>query len=221
MAIVFHSEKYKNIKVDSHIIIGITGEDYQSFLKGLTGKNTYYIGNNIIDSNKKVSSVIGTISSEKEFDDYLKDLSLDKSFLNKNINSLSHSEQKILKYLQVLTKEASIIIIDEPFMDLDFDAKKRVIALFKKLVKIKTIIIGSSDTNVIYTQCKKVLLLNKKKYLYDDVKVLANKSILRQYHISMPDILAFIRLANDKGKKLPYSKDIRDLIKDVYRNVSK
>ena len=218
MAIVFHSDVYSKIKIDSHIINGVIGYNYEEFLECIIGDNTYYIDNNTINSHKKVSSVI---SNSEKIDKYLKDLGLEKSFLNKNINDLSHSEQKLLKYLKMLVVNPNVIIINEPFFDLDYDTKKKIALLLKDLVKKKTIILGSFDTNIIYTQCKKVLLLGKEKYLYDDVTVLSNKRILRQYHIDIPEIIEFIRLAKEKRRKLPYSKDIRDLIKDVYRSVSK
>lgn len=219
MAIIFRSEKYPKIKVDSHIIIGITGCNYKEFLKGLTGADISSFPDNLDDI--KVSRMLDAKINAQKLDEYLNDLGLDKSFLNKNIHDLSHGQRQLLKYLQILISDNSIIVLDEPFMDLDYDNKKRIIALFHKLVKKKTIIIGSVDMNIIYTQCKKVLLLNAKKYLYDDVNILANKRVLKQFHIEMPEILEFIRLAKEKRKKLPYSKDIRDLIKDVYKNVSK
>ena len=218
MALIFHSDKYIDIKLDSNMIIGITGHEYQKFLKGITGKDVYYIGKYSKISGKKVSSVI---KDNKNIEEYLKDLGLDKSFLNKNLIELSHGEIRLLEYLKMLTFNASIIILDEPFMDLDYDYKKKVIVLLKKIVKKKTIILGSSDTNVIYTQCKKVLILGKDKFKYDKVDILANKNILRWYHLEMPEIIEFIKEAKDKKINLPYSKDIRDLIKDVYKNVSK
>lgn len=221
MAIIFHSEKYSDIKIDSHIIIGITGYDYQSFLKGLIGSNIYYFENDHKSSNRDVSSIIGKDNNDKKLDESLKDLGLEDSFLTKNVNDLSHGEYKLFNYLRMFLSDKSIMVIDEPFLDLDYDNKKRIISLLKKLAKKKTIILGSHDTNIIYTNCKKVLLLGKKKCLYDDVTILSNKRILRQYQVRMPEIIEFIRFAKDKKIKLPYSKDIRDLIKDVFKNVSK
>ena len=220
MAIVFHCHKYHYIKIDSHMIIGITGNNYNKFLTELTGENIFYIGNDYLNNKQTVLEFIGNVS-KKRISEYLADLGLNDSFLNKYVNDLSHSEQKLLKYLQMLIADTSVVIVDEPFIDLDYDAKKRIIIIFKRLVKKKTIIIGSFDTDVIYSLCKKVLLIGKNKYTYDDVIVLSNKKILKQYNISMPEIIKFIRLAKDKGIKLSYSKDIRDLIKDVYKHVSK
>ena len=121
----------------------------------------------------------------------------------------------------MLISDTKIMVIDEPFQDLDYDRKKKIIVLLKRLAKNKTIIIGSSSTDIIYTLCNKVLLLGKMKFLYGDVSVLTNKTTLNRFHLPMPEIVTFIKLANNKKVKLPYSKDIRDLIKDVYKNVSK
>ena len=204
------------------MIIGITGSNYLEFLQSLTGDNIFYVSNESISKKQTVNSILSknNIFSET-LNQYLKDLDLEKEFLEKRICDLSHSEIKLFKYLQMLISNASILVIDEPLLDLDYLNSKRIIVLFNQLVKRKTIIIGSSSTDIIYSLCKKVLLLNKSKYLYDDVSILANKSVLRRFHLVMPEILCFIRMANDKKIKLPYVKDVRDLIKDVYRHVSK
>ena len=221
MAIVFHSDKYSDIKTSSHTIIGVTGYKYQEFIRNISG-DIFFIDNKIDFKEKMVTNIINIKNiKEESLDNYLRELGLDKSFLSKSINSLSHSEKKLLKYLHMLTFNPNIIVIDEPFLDLDYHNKKRITALFNKLVKKKTIIIGSFNSDIIYSLCKKVLLVGKDKVLYGDVLVLSNKNILKQYRVNMPQIIEFIRLANDKKAKLPYSKDIRDLIKDVYKHVSK
>ncbi len=224
MAIVFHSVKYQDIKIDSQMIIGVMGSDYQLFLKSLRRDQVFYIENNIDTSDSTVQCKLDSLNikySEELLMAYLNDLHLAKDFLKKKVNELSHSEQKILKYLLCLVSNASIIVVDEPFLDLDFPNKKMIISIFNRLVRYKTIIIGSSDSNIIYAICKKVLLLGKEKYYYGDVLILSNKNILKQYHLVMPQIVEFIRYAQEKKVHLPYSKDIRDLIKDVYRHVSK
>ena len=84
----------------------------------------------------------------------------------------------------------------------------------------KTIIIGSHDSNIIYSLCKKVILVDNYDLYYDDIKILINEKVISKYHLDMPNIIKFINLAKKKNITIPFSKDIRDLIKDVYRNVS-
>ena len=220
MAIVLKSLRYNQITIDMNTIIGVMGDNYSTFLKSLKNKDIFYIDNKILLDNKKVSDILGNydrVLIEKK----LNKLSLKSNFLEKRLCDLSHSENKLLKYLEMLVMDAKLIIVDEPFLDLDYNYKKIITSLFNHLAKNKTIIAGSRDSDIIYSLCKKVLLLGKNDYIYKDSSILANKNILKKYHLVMPEILEFIRLANDKKNHIPYSKDIRDLIKDVYKNVTK
>ncbi len=116
----------------------------------------------------------------------------------------------------------NILVIDEPFLDLDYCEKKKITSLINKLVRNgKTVIIGSDDINIIYSLCKKVLLLNDSEIDYQSISCLTKEEVLNKYKEEMPNIVRFIKLANKRNVNISYSKDIRDLIKDVYRNVSK
>ena len=206
MAIALQNNKY-NLVIDSKKIIGVTGD------------LVYFLDKEYSVSNKKVCSLLNI--DEKKILDIIKEYKLGEDFLNKRINELSHSEQKLFKYLLLIQSDKKIIVIDEPFMDLDYYYKKKIILLLKSMVKDnKTVIIGSNDSNIIYSLCKKVLLINKDSYYYGDISILENKKILKKYHVNIPDIIKFVDLAKDKNINLIYAKDIRDLIKDVYRNVS-
>ena len=211
MAIVLKSKKY-NLNIDSKIIIGLLGDNIDSFLNSFRGNNVLYASNillNTIDINKE------------KYEEYYELLDIDK-VMNKSIKELSHSEKKLLQYFLMIQSNSKIIIINEPYLDLDYSEKKKINIVFNKLIKEgKTIIIGSHDTNVVYSLCKKVLLVSDNEIVYDNVNCLTNKDILNKYHLIMPDIVKFVALAKEKGVKISYTKDIRDLIKDVYRNVSK
>ena len=217
MAIALQNNKY-NLVIDSKMIIGVTG-DYELFLSSLTSDLVYFLDKEYSVSNKKVCSLLN--NSDQKILDLIKEYKLGEDFLNKRINELSHSEQKLFKYLLVISSNKKIIVIDEPFMDLDYYYKKKIILLLKGIVKDnKTVIIGSMNSNIIYSLCSKVLLINKDSNYYGDISVLENKKILKKYHVTIPNIIKFVDLANEKDINLNYSKDIRDLIKDVYRNVS-
>ena len=114
------------------------------------------------------------------------------------------------------------MVIDEPFRDLDYFWKKKIIILLKKIIKEtnKTIFIGSNQSDVIYSICNKILLIKNKKWVYDDINnVFGNNEILNDFGIEEPLIVKFIRLAKEKNVNLEYTNDIRDLIKEVYKNV--
>ena len=213
MAIVLKNSKY-NLKIDSNIIVGVMGKYYERFLNSLKSSDIFYIDKNTFISDKKVSEILNNIDIS-----ILEDFNLNNKFLDKRIIDLSHSEQILLKYILLIINDKKIVVIDEPFMDLDYDYKKKVVLLLNKLKRNKTIIIGSVDSNIIYSICKKILFINNSEYYYGDINDFNNKDLLKKYHIAVPDLVKFVLLAESKNKKIKYSKDIRDLIKDVYRNV--
>lgn len=213
MAIVLKNSKY-DIKLESNVIIGVMGKYYERFLKSLKGSDVFYLDKDIIINYDKVSDLLNNIDIS-----LLEEFNLNKDFLDKRIVYLSHSEQRLLKYILLVTSDKKLIVIDEPFMDLDLENKKKITLLLNRLKKEKTIIMGSIDSNIIYSVCKKIIFINNNEYYYGNVNDFSDKDLLKKYHITMPDIVKFILLANNKNKKIRYSKDIRDLIKDVYRNV--
>ena len=218
MAIILKNSKI-DITIDSKTIIGVMGQDYDKFIKSLNGDDIFILDNRISNSNKRVSSLIEV--NDKVLD-IIKELELNENILNKKVSDLSHSEQKLLKYLLLIINNKKLNIIDEPFMDLDCFYKKKIIVLLNELVKKnKTIIVGSSNSNIIYSLCKKILLIKDKDCFYGNIDSLENKRVLKKYNIVMPDLVNFVNLAKEKKVNLRYSYDIRDLIKDVYRNVSK
>ena len=217
MAIALSNTKY-NLIIDSNMIIGVIGKDYDKFLLSLAGDNIFYLDKEFSVSNKIISSLIDI---DDKIINLIKEFNLGEELFNKRVNQLSHSEKKLLKYLLMIKSNKKIIVIDEPFMDLDYYNKKKITLLLNKLIKDKkTIIIGSVDSNIVYSLCKKVLFINEDNYYYGNINLMENKKLLNKYHVAMPDIVKFISLVKEKNIKLNYSKDIRDLIKDVYRNVS-
>ena len=214
MAIIVKN-KYINVKLDTNTIIGVMGKDYNRFLESLVSDNIFYLDNRISLSKKRVSSFLIDTS-------IIKDYELDNDYLNKKVNELSHSELKLLKYFMLINSNKKIIVIDEPFMDLDYRYKKKIMVLLKNIIKAnRTVIIGSMNSNIIYSLCKKILFIKDKDCYYGDTSCLENKKIIKKYNISPPDLVEFVNIVKDKKIKLKYSNDIRDLIKDVYRNVSK
>ena len=222
MAIVFHNKKFNKITIDSNKIIGLVGNNYERIFQSIKGKNNYYIGKEFSFITKNVNDELKNIISDDEIiNTILKEFSLDESFLKRDISSLSDSDKKILQYLILFLHNPSILLIDEPFLYLDYEKKKQIINLLKSIIKNtkKTIIIGSNDSNIIYSLCQKVLFINDVDYCYGNVDLFHDNELLDKYNIDMPMIVEFVHLAHNKGINIPYSKDIRDLIKDVYKNV--
>ena len=232
MAIVLKNVKFNNnlnLYLDSNMIIGIMGNNYESFIKSLKGDNVfgiykddYFKKNSVYDELLSVYNKNNKIVFDEVVKTLLSELGLDYSFFYKKVKELSSSEKTLLKYLLLFMKNPSIMIIDEPFLYLDYYWKKKITLILKNIIKgtKKTIIIGSCDSEIIYMLSEKVLLVDYNYCIYGEKnKIFGNKEILDKYQIDEPEIIEFVRLAREKKIKLNYTDDVRDLIKDVYKNV--
>lgn len=231
MAIILKRKKDNqcyNIIVDSGKIIGLMGKDYEKFLMSMTGQNIFIVDKEYQFTETTVYNEIASFyrkkdgSVDKILMILLNEFEISKSFLDKNISDLSMGEKRILKYMSMFIFNPSIMVIDDIFLDLDYYWKRKIIYLLRKIHKNtkKTIIIGSNNSDDIYSLCDKVLLVNDNNYYYNDVDVIFhNEELLKKYHVVIPNLVKFIHLAHKKNINLSYSKDIRDLMKEVYRNV--
>ena len=84
----------------------------------------------------------------------------------------------------------------------------------------KTIILGSDNTNELYLYTERMLILGNKN-IYGKTKDIFVNLDYSNYNIKKPDLVSFIDLAHKHGHNIEYSQDIRDLIKDVYKDVTK
>ena len=161
---------------------------------------------------------------EKKEKDSLKIVGLDSSLLDRNITSLSKSEQKKVQIAISLLSNPEIIILDEPFKSLDNKSRKKIMMILTKLKEQyhKIIIIGSNNADILYQYTTKMLFVkNKRIFLEGSTQELYERvDYLKRNGYKIPEIVLFTYKAIKKKKvKLEYHKDIRDIIKDIYKNV--
>lgn len=148
---------------------------------------------------------------------------LNESYLDKNISELSAGDRKLIQIAIGLINNPSIIIFDETFTELDNNNRKVLVKLIKNLKTKynKTVVISSNDANLLYELTDEIIVLRKGKVLVfgDTVETYKNVELLSKNNIEIPDLIMFTYLAKDKKVKLSYHRDIRDLIKDVYKHV--
>ena len=227
MEIVIGETKFK---INKPQVIGVVG-NYLSFLSDLSNnknvgyirKNEYYFTNYVYDelllSLNKYDKDIKDV--DKRIKKVLEVFDLDNSFLDKEISKLSKGEKRLLSYLRVFIYNPKIILIDEPFKNLDYKYEKILIYYLRELKNKynKTIVIASNNVNVIYENTDKTLIIGD-EVVFDDTKdIFTNDDILKKYNLYVPNLVMFVKLAAKKDKKIEYHNDIRDLMKDVYRNV--
>lgn len=162
--------------------------------------------------------------TEKKIRDSLKIVELDSSLLERNVHSLSTSEQKLLQIAISLLSNPDLIILKEPFKNLDLKNEKKVLSLLQKIKELyhKTIVFVSNDTEKLYRYTNHLILFKNSKIITqgNTSDIFQRVDFLKRNNITIPQIVEFTYIAKKKKNvKLDYHKDIRDIIKDIYKHV--
>ena len=161
---------------------------------------------------------------QKKITDSLRIVGLNIEVLLRNINTLSSSEKKLFQLALCLLSNPEVIIIEDPFKEFDKKETKRIFMLLQKIKDRynKTIVFISNDTNMLYKYTNNLIILkNNKVVIEGDTYTIINRvDFLKRHSIEVPDIVKLTYLAKKKKKvKIDYHKDIRDIIKDIYKHV--
>lgn len=154
----------------------------------------------------------------------LKMVGLNESYLKRNPFTLSSGEQRKVALASVLVFNPKVIILDEPTVGLDGKSKNNLMHLIKRINKRykKTIIICTHDVDLLQQISEQLVVLKAGELVITGAtKQVFNKiKLFKQHKLPLPQINVFInKVKEDKGIKLNDCNDIRELIKDVYRNV--
>ncbi len=154
---------------------------------------------------------------------FLQAVGLDLTILDRDIASLSSSEKYLLSIAINLMYDPEIIMFKDIFVSLDHNAKKKLIVLLNNLKEDKKIVIVSTnDVNTLYEITDEVLLLDGSKEYKSGAsdKLFTSIELMRENVINMPSMTQVTYFArNDKKIKLSFHKDVRDIIKDIYKHV--
>ncbi|MEG1015323.1 MAG: energy-coupling factor ABC transporter ATP-binding protein [Bacilli bacterium] len=148
---------------------------------------------------------------------------INEDLLNVNPLDLGYNDAKKVAIASVFLFNPSIIILDESENGMSYyekDELRRILLLLKNKYN-KTIILLSKNTDFIYSTASYVFILNKSKLITKgDISLLENKDLMHSNGLKVPFIVDFINEVNDKTNvMLSYNKDIRDTVKEVFRNV--
>lgn len=160
----------------------------------------------------------------KKILDSLKIVNLDFTYLNRDLNTLSQSEKKLIEIALILLSNPEVIIIEEPFKHFDLKTEKKMIFLYKKMAEKynKTIVFVSDDTTMLYKYTDNIIITKNNSIIVEGEtsKVFQRVDFLKRNSIEIPQIVEITYLALKKKKvKIDYHKDIRDIIKDIYKHV--
>lgn len=161
----------------------------------------------------------------KKIKDSLKIIGFDDSYLEKKISLLSLSEQRFILFAMGLLSNPDMIVFDQFFEGLDVSSIKHMMGILTQLSEQyhKTFLICSASVDQIYQITKKVIIFKDNEFfvggntneIFEDYI-----EILLKNGISIPKTVLFsYKVNHQKNIKLGYFKDIRDLIKDIYKKV--
>lgn len=159
---------------------------------------------------------------DKKVSDALKIVGLDESYLQRQYGELSLGEAKLVLLSKAMLENPTIIIVDELFAGIDGNIKKYLLKLFEKLKTKynKTIILGSMDVDFLYQNTEDCILLDNIVASGNTTDIFQNVPFLIENDIEIPKLSLFTYLTvKDKQTRLSYHKDIRDLIKDIYKHI--
>lgn len=172
--------------------------------------------------NKSVRDYIleKTNCTEKRMLSSLAFVNLSDSKLSQSMNTLSSSEKiKIELVIQLILNKEQIILyqFDKYFMEKDLFFFKK---LFKKLVSRynKTIVCIETGTSFMLNFVEQFIVLTDK----NEIKVFGKEDIcspILENYLKPAPILDFIKYANKNQQRIKPYTDIKELIKEIYREV--
>ena len=174
--------------------------------------------------NELLKRKISPKNLEKKVEDSLKIVGLKEELLDRNIYTLSSYEKKFVQLAMALLSNPDLLILIEPFKILDKNNEKKLMMLLEKINESyhKSILIVDSNINYIYKYTNHLILFLNNKILKEGstFDILTNVDYLKKNKIDIPDIVEITYLAlKNKKVKIDYHKDIRDIIKDIYKHV--
>ncbi len=145
-------------------------------------------------------------------------------YLDKSPFDLSSGEKESLALAITLSLNPELIIIDNPTCNLDNRNKEYLIKLLKKIKTRynKTIILLTDDIEFTIKVSDNYILLKNGKIVNKGIKkeLLNNIDKIKTAKIEIPKIIEFINNVNKKKNiNLELTFDIKELMKDIYRNV--
>lgn len=226
-----------DINVKENSITGIITDTKEEVIENIKNKSIQKVG--IVKENYLSSNFLIKVfeymyyeirrkrliikNPKKKIDDSLRIVGLDNTYLNRNINSLSSSE-KILVILAIsLLSNPDVIILDNLFKYFDKTNEKRLMILLEKIRDEynKTIILINDDTEILYKYTKYLIIKKNNLYIEDETdKLFKRVDFLHKNNIKVPEIIELTHLIKKKKKKkLEYHKDVRDILKDIYKHI--
>ena len=121
--------------------------------------------------------------SEKEINEILKSIGLEKEILKKKIGDLSSGQFQRILVGWALVSNPQVLLFDEPLAGIDISGQESVYNLLEKLRKERnlTILLVTHDLSIVYKFASNCLCLNKKVLCYSTPKELTTERLSQLY----------------------------------------
>lgn len=155
---------------------------------------------NLGNKNRKLTNIL------------LSEFEIDRNLLNRPLSKLSSSELVKILLIKVATGDAKTIILDSIDTYLNYNDFTSVLKTLKSHIK-------EIDKTVIFSTNKVDNILSCDRYIIaNDGSIIYNGNDIASLPIET-ETASITNLANKKGAKLDYYKDVNDLLKAIYRSV--
>lgn len=217
----------KKIDVEEGTIISLQVTNFKAIINNLIddyrfvnidNSQVYFLGENVYEEINLYSNTYNLNLIKDIFDIF----GLNDSFFDNKIEDLSYTEKVYLNIIRNLSLGNKKILFYDVYNYLDYANQKKIKNLLLYLKEKKyTIFITSKDVNVLYKLADYSILWNKNNFDYgktDDLYTNVEKILKFNLEVPVLSLITYKALKN-KNVKLFYSKDVRDVIKDIYKHV--
>lgn len=93
-------------------------------------------------------------------------------FANRSVGKLSSGEFQKILIARALAQEPKLLLLDEPFSNLDFAARKQIETLLNRIheKQVITIVMVSHDLSFVPNRCNRVIVLDRGRIIMDGKK---------------------------------------------------
>lgn len=138
---------------------------------------------------------------------------LDESFYERDPNSLSGGERRLVSIAGILAFDPKYIILDEPTIGLDSKTIEKIMSILLSLKdKGKVIIFVTHDMDVVLKYSQRVLIIDQGKIIKDTtpIQLFNDTNLINNTDIELPFVLKISNFLKEKGMNIN-SENIIDI----------
>lgn len=155
--------------------------------------------------------------AERLAKDALRTVGLDEVFWSRSPFDLSGGQMRRVAIAGVLASQPDVLIVDEPTAGLDPQGRKQMLSLFAELHAQSgmTLLLITHDMDQVLEYTNRVVVMEEGQVAYDGepMGLFRQETLLRQFHLDLPHVLAFAwQMADQLNQPRPSLQTEAELI---------